>query len=373
MARSEHGDAFDVFLHVTPRSTRDDPRAQFLSLAEEANRALGSQGLSPNNAVSGWIRFASAPSWNWQEALSEAWRLPGVLPITALVQPPAEPSCACTLSLHAVRSSRRSGVWHAASANPAAATLLRAGARHVRLMSIVPRAELCRDAGVGDMAYDMFAQAGHALTARGMSFSDVVRTWIHVDGIEVNYDAINEARSRYFAEQRLARLPASTCVEGRPIDIASPVIMDVYAVSGGSEVRIEATGPATMGEASSYGSAFARAATLCEPGRRWLWISGTASIDRQGQVVAVGDIHRQLGCMFGHVTSLLAQAGMDMGDVKSATAYLKRAGDLGEFRDVAAAHGLAQTIPCAVAVADICRPEWLCEIELCAVRSGEPR
>lgn len=372
-ARSENGEWLDVFLQAMPASTRDDPHAQFLSMADQAYRALRSHGLVPSNTVSGWIRFASAPSWSWQEALSQAWQLPGPLPITGLLQPPAEPFCACSMTLHAVRSPRQSGVWHAAGVNPAAATVLRGGARHVRLMSVVPRRELCRDADVDDMTYDMFAQAGHALTARGMSFADVVRTWIHVDGIVVNYAAINQARNRYFAEQRLARLPASTCVEGRPVGIESPVIMDVYAVSGGPGVSVDAAGPGTMGEAQSYGSAFARGATLREPGRRWLWISGTASIDRDGKVVSVGDIQGQLGCMFGHAATLLAQAGMDMGDVMSASAYLKRADYLAEFRRAAAANGLVETIPCAVVVADICRAEWLCEIELCAVRNESPR
>ncbi len=370
---SEDGEWLDVFLQALPASTRDDPRTQFLSMADQAYRALRGHGLAPSDTVSGWIRFASIPSWNWQEALSEAWQLPGPLPITALLQPPAEPFCVCSMTLHAVRSPRQSGVWHAASVNPAAATVLRGDARHVRLMSVVPRGELCRDADVDDMTYDMFAQAGHALTARGMSFADVVRTWIHVDGIVVNYAAINQARNRYFAEQRLARLPASTCVEGRPVGIESRVIMDVYAVSGGPGVSVDATGPGTMGEAQSYGSAFARAATLREPGRRWLWISGTASIDRDGKVVSVGDIQGQLGCMFGHVSALLAQAGMNMGDVMSATAYLKRADYLAEFRGAAATSGLVETIPCAVVVADICRPEWLCEIELCAVRNEASR
>ena len=190
--------------------------------------------------------------------------------------------------------------------------------------------------------------------------------------IEENYASINQARHRYFGEQRLVRLPASTCVGGKPVGVASPVVMDVYAVSDHPDVGVEAVGPGTMGEASSYGSAFARAATLREPGRRWLWISGTASIDVQGNVVSSGDVHGQLGCMFGHVGSLLAQEGMGMQDVLAATAYLKRADYLGKFRDAAAAAGLVSTIPCGVVVADICRPQWLCEIELCAARKDGP-
>jgi enamine deaminase RidA (YjgF/YER057c/UK114 family) len=223
------------------------------------------------------------------------------------------------------------------------------------------------------MTYDMFAQAGHALTARGLSFANVVRTWIHVCDIEENYAAINQARNRYFDEQRLPRLPASTCVEAALLGVDSPVALDVYAVSDSPGVIVAAVGPGAMGAAPGYGSAFARAAQLDEPGRRWLWISGTASIDAQGGIVSVGDLAGQLDCMFAHVGSLLAEAGMAMGHVLSATAYLKRAEYLGRFREAAQAHGLAPSTPCTVAVSDICRPEWLCEIELCAARTGDEK
>jgi hypothetical protein len=53
----------------------------------------------------------------------------------------------------------------------------------------------------------------------------------------------------------------------------------------------------------------------------------------------------------------------------SVTAYLKQARLLPEFRRAAQAAGLPATAPTAIVVADICRPEWLCEIELVAGRS----
>jgi enamine deaminase RidA (YjgF/YER057c/UK114 family) len=238
-------------------------------------------------------------------------------------------------------------------------------------MSVAPRADLLKTGSFADLTYDMFAQTGHALTARGLSFADVVRTWIHVDDIETNYGSMNQARNRYFQEQRVTRSPASTCVQARPVGTDSPVAMDVYAVSAGRDVRAEATAPGTMGEASGYGSSFARAAQLFEPGRRWLLVSGTASIDAEGHVVAAGDIRGQLDCMFGHVRSLLAEAGMGFSDSLTATVYLKKRGYLSEFTRAARAHGLAEQVPCAAVVANICRPEWLCEIELCAARKDD--
>jgi len=367
MARSENGDAFDLFIEAWPSSTRDDQRGQFTSMAEAAYQALRKQGLGPGSIVSGWIRFALAPPWDWREALATAWQTSGILPITALLQPPAEPFRTCSLTLHAVRSARQSGVWYGPSACPAAVTLLRGGARHLRLMSVAPRDGLHKTASFADLAYDMFAQAGHALTARGLSFADVVRTWIHVRDIENNYGSLNQARNRYFKEQQLVRLPSSTCVEGASVSVDNtPVTMDLYAVSAHPSLRVEAIASPTMGEAHAYGSSFARATRLCEPGRQWVFVSGTASIDAQGNVVSAGDAQAQLACMFGHVRALLAEAGMGLTDTLSAAVYLKRPDYLDEFVKAARANGLPATVPCAAVVADICRREWLCEVELCA-------
>jgi enamine deaminase RidA (YjgF/YER057c/UK114 family) len=367
--RIEGAGTIEVFFQISPSSTRDDEHGQFASLATQAEQALLQHGLTPTNIVCGWIHFAKAPTWDWRETLASAWQATGPLPLTAIVQPPAAPFCACTLQLHAVRSARQSGVWYGNSAKPAAATVLRGGARHLRLMSITPRADLRGSAGVVDMTYDMLAQAGHALTDRGLTFKDVVRTWIYVRDIERNYGLVNQARNQFFEDQHLVRLPASTCVEGVLCGAPAPVAMDLYAVTAKADVDLKAIAPGPMGDAPAYGSAFARGSQIVEPGRKTLYISGTASIDASGAVVGVGDIRGQLDGMFDNVQALLATAGMDLGSVVSATAYLKRKDDLRDFLKAASAHGLSAETPIAVVVADLCRSAWLCEIEVSAVQT----
>jgi enamine deaminase RidA (YjgF/YER057c/UK114 family) len=368
--RIEGPGTVEVFFQIAPGSTRADERGQFASLVTQAEQALAAHGLGPGNIVCGWIHFAKTPGWDWREALASGWEASGPLPISAILQPPAAPFCHCTMHLHATRSARQSGVWYGNSQKPAAATIMRAGARHLRLMSITPRVDLRASADVVDMTYDMLAQAGHALTDRGVGFKDVVRTWIYVRDIEHNYRAVNEARNRFFAEQHMARLPASTCVEGALAGVAAPVAMDLYAVAAKGDVIVQAIAPGSMGEATAYGSAFARGSRIVEPGRKTLYISGTASIDAHGAVVAVDDIKGQLDRTFENLRALLAGSGMDFGDVVSATAYLKRKDDFRDFLKAAAAHGLAVETPTAVVVANICRPEWLWEIEACAVKTG---
>jgi enamine deaminase RidA (YjgF/YER057c/UK114 family) len=123
-----------------------------------------------------------------------------------------------------------------------------------------------------------------------------------------------------------------------------------------------------MGEASAYGSAFARGSHIREPGRSTLYVSGTASIDARGQVVAAGDIDGQLARMFTNLRALLDGAQLDFRHTMSATVYLRQAGFRQAYAKAAAAAGLPSDVPTAAVVADICRPEWLCEIELCAAR-----
>ena len=52
----------------------------------------------------------------------------------------------------------------------------------------------------------------------------------------------------------------------------------------------------------------------------------------------------------------------------SATAYLKQASFRKAYANAAADVGLPVDLPAATVVADIYRPEWLCELELCAAR-----
>jgi enamine deaminase RidA (YjgF/YER057c/UK114 family) len=354
--RIDSGGVVEVVIEVTPTSTGEDLVSQFASLTTNARQALLAQGLGPTNVVAGWIHFAEAPKWNWREALASAWDVNGPLPLTAVLQPPAQPFCRCTMQLHAMRTARQSGVWYGNCQSPAAATILRSGARHLRLMSVLPRPEV-RGTDVADLAYDMFAQARHALIDRGLAFSDVVRTWIYVRDIARNHAAFEQGRNRFFRELGLERLPASTCVEGALVNGSASLAMDLYAVAAHPAVTVSAIAPGLTGQA----------VTVAEPGRLSLYVSGTASpaaLDGRDDVVAPGDLQGQLDGVFRNVRSLLDQAGMTFADGISAKAYLKHARDYPTFCEAARSHGLADDVPATVVVADIGRPECLCEIEL---------
>ena len=372
IAQVDGADASDLFVHATPAPTAKDDRAQFQSMAANALQGLHALGVVPADLVAGWVYLRAQPSWCVRHELAAAWNQPDAerLPLSFLIQPPATSGRFCEMQIHASRprSDRCSGVWKGSLPGPLCTTVLRAGARHLRMLSLVPRLGLRENASLADLAYETFALASHALTDRGLSFHDVARTWIYLRDIERDYAAFNQGRRQFFQVAGMVRFPASTAIQAGLADSGSPLAMDLYAVGSGGEVTIEAMNAASMGEARAYGSFFARGSLLRESGHRLAFVSGTASIDDKGRVVAPGDAKGQLRCMLANAAGVLGQAGFGLADTVSVTAYLKRARLLPEFRKAALDAGLPASVPTAIVVADICRPEWLCEIELVAGR-----
>jgi enamine deaminase RidA (YjgF/YER057c/UK114 family) len=322
--------------------------------------------------AAGWVYLRAQPSFCVRTQLAAAWNQPDAerLPLSFLILPPATGGRFCEMHIHASRprSGRCSVVWKGSLPGPLCTTVLRAGSRHLRMLSLVPRLG-GGNTNLADQVYNLYASASHALTDRGLSFHDVVRTWIHLRDIDRDYAALNDGRRRFLSAAGITRFPASTGVRAALADSNSPLTMDLYAVGSGGEATIEAMRASPMGEASLYGSHFARGSLLRAFGEQLAFVSGTASIDEQGNVVAPGDGKGQLRCMFVNAAGLLAQAGLGLADAVSVTAYLKQARLLPEFRKAAQAAGIPASTPTAVVVADICRPEWLCEVELVAGRS----
>jgi enamine deaminase RidA (YjgF/YER057c/UK114 family) len=373
IAQVEGSDAIDLFVHAAPAPSAKDARAQVRSVAECALQGLRSLGAVPADVTAGWVYLAEKPSWDVRCELASAWNEPDAerLPFTFLVQPPATSRRFCEIHLQASRprTDRCSVVWKGAQPGPLCTTVLRAGARHLRMQSLLPRTDGRPKVPLADQTFDMFAQASHALTDRGLSFHDVVRTWIYLRDIDRDYAAFNEGRRRFFQHAGVARLPASTGIQGAMLNSDGPLGLDLYAVGSTGEAALSTMHPGPMGDATDYGSMFARGAMLRQPGEDLAFLSGTASIDPQGRVVAPGDGKGQVACMLGNAAGVLAHEGLGLANAVSVTAYLKHAEMLPDFLQAAQAAGLPASIPTAIVTAGICRPEWLCEMELVAARS----
>jgi len=151
-------------------------------------------------------------------------------------------------------------------------------------------------------------------------------------------------------------------------------------IAGAAEVKKRAiSAPSVLNEAYEYPkpSSFSRGLRIDLGRVAILLISGTASIDENGQTVHAGDFRAQLRRTFRNITGLLAAEGATWKDVVRTTCYLR---DI--ERDYAAFNeGRTQffreqgldPLPASTGVqAILCRPELLVEIEAIAMFMPRP-
>ena len=214
---------------------------------------------------------------------------------------------------------------------------------------------------------EVFDLAEKILEKENLTFKDVIRTWIYVNEMERDYDDLNRVRTAFFERVGVERLPASTGIQGRAYPCDRGGSMDLYALRTERPVEVRTMHAPTLNEAHSYGSAFARGMTVTREDRTVAYVSGTASIDTEGRVVHVGDIEGQVRRMLLNVEELLEGSGAEASDIVRATTYLKRAEDYHTFKRVYAEKGFPFDIPHTICNADVCRPDWLVEIEVAAI------
>ena len=127
-----------------------------------------------------------------------------------------------------------------------------------------------------------------------------------------------------------------------------------------------------LNEAYDYGSAFSRGMRIDLGKFVLLLISGTASIDDQGQTVYVGDLRKQVRRTFDNITALLASEGASWKDIVRTTCYLRDIErDYAAFNEERANFYREQKLnplPASTGIqAILCRPDLLVEIEAIAM------
>ena len=134
-----------------------------------------------------------------------------------------------------------------------------------------------------------------------------------------------------------------------------------------------------LNEAYAYGSAFSRGLRIHLNGLSILLISGTASIDDEGNTVHVGDFRRQTRRTFDNITGLLAAEGATWKDIVRTTCYLRDIErDYKAFNEERTAFYKQQgldPLPASTGIqAILCRPDLLIEIEAIAMfRTATPK
>lgn len=146
-------------------------------------------------------------------------------------------------------------------------------------------------------------------------------------------------------------------------------------IGSATEVKKRAiSAPSVLNEAFQYPrpSSFSRGMRVDLNGLVILLISGTASIDENGQTVHAGDFRAQMRRTYRNITELLAAEGATWRDVVRTTCYLRDIErDYAAFNEERTAFFREQgldPLPASTGIqAILCRPELLVEIEAIAM------
>lgn len=240
-------------------------------------------------------------------------------------------------------------------------------------------------AGTCEKAASALARMNGKLTVSGFRFEQMLRTWFYLgdilgsDGPKQRYHELNRARGHFFAgvpfgNGRASRYPASTGIgtSGRDITLSG-----IALATQRSDVTLLALENPRQTSAFDYGRQygetspkFSRAMAVLAGQWATIMISGTASIVNS-ESTNVGDVAGQTWETLDNIAAVMSEesfrrhgvTGWDatLDDLAIVRVYIKRQADYAAVRAVC--HARLGETPAVYAVADICRPDLLVEIE----------
>ena len=218
-----------------------------------------------------------------------------------------------------------------------------------------------------------FAELDKFVISKGLTVElNTVRTWLYCKDVDNNYADLVTARNDYFATRGMTaetHFITSTGIEGQCGDPHRLVRMDSLTFGGIKREQIQFLyALENLSPTAIYGVSFERGTRMIWGDRSHFFISGTASIDKKGAVLHIGDVRKQTRRMMENIRALLLEGGADVADIKWATLYLRDMCDAEIALEEIAAAGVASEIPIVVTRAPVCRPTWLVEMECIAVK-----
>ena len=212
------------------------------------------------------------------------------------------------------------------------------------------------------------------LEKEGCTLEDnCIRTWFFVHDIDTNYNGLVQARKNFFEKHHLNKHThyiASTGIEGRGATPGVCVLFDAYSIKGlqkGQQKYLHAT--THLNPTYEYGVTFERGVCIEYGDRRHVIISGTASINNKGEIVAPGDVIEQACRMLENMEALLTEAEATFDDVMHLIIYLRDIADYSTVNNFFRER--FETIPQVIVLAPVCRTGWLIEAECVAVKKNK--
>lgn len=239
----------------------------------------------------------------------------------------------------------------------------------------------CRNLQPGDSAAqtnEEFAALEQALKKRNGSVADsCLRTWIYCRDVDNNYAGLVKARRELFQQYGLIEKTnyiASTGIEGQCESPNRLVGMDSYCVFGLEKGQVEYMHALDhLSPTHIYGVTFERGTRIIFGDRSHYYISGTASIDKDGEIVHPGDVAKQTDRTVENIKALLNNHNAELDDLKIAVVYLRDSADA-DVVEARLKELFPASLPRLMVKAPVCRPGWLVEIDAIAVNAnGNPQ
>jgi enamine deaminase RidA (YjgF/YER057c/UK114 family) len=199
----------------------------------------------------------------------------------------------------------------------------------------------------------------------GILRDNCVRTWIYVKDIDVFYQEMVDERRALFSHHGLTRdthFISSTGIEGSGSHRHDVVVMDAYSILGLHRHQISFLNDFDMlCPAPNYNVTFERGTRIAYADRDHVYISGTASIDSQGNVLYPTSVTRQVDRALENIAALLRAGKASLEDLMYLIVYVRDPADAFLVR-LQLSHRLP-FVPTIITQGAVCRSEWLVEIE----------
>jgi enamine deaminase RidA (YjgF/YER057c/UK114 family) len=218
----------------------------------------------------------------------------------------------------------------------------------------------------------LFHNLSDDLALQGAALHEhLVRTWIFIRDIDSHYRKFANARRVFYSSAGLTKethTPVSTGIGGAGEETSHLLFMDSLAVMGLADGQMEYMSALEyLCPAYCYDVTFERALRIFFGDRIHYHISGTASIDREGNVIGAGDLQKQAMRIFENIHALLSAYRADLKDLRLLVVYLR---DMADFHAINAflRDYLPAGVPYIIVRGKICRKAWLVEMDGIAIQ-----
>jgi enamine deaminase RidA (YjgF/YER057c/UK114 family) len=339
---------------------------QVLQLEREYDSALSSRGLSPDTVV--YRRFFLSDAANQIEVLKKSHLFADPegrihAAISVIQQPPVRSSKVAVLAYHV---DSKKGMTKIPGGEHS--LLVRRNGTSQLWFTNLQESETTEEFARSSYRQTdfLFQSLLDQLAAHKATLKDnTIRTWVYVRDVDRNYKGMVDRRRELFSDQGLTsqtHFISSTGIEGCTASPHALVTMDALSLLGVQSRQIRFLhAPQNLCNTIRYNVTFERGTMVSYRDRAHLYISGTASIDKDGHVVHEGDVLLQTRRTLENIRALLADGAAELKDMMYWIVYIR---DFSDAHTVAAyLDSLPEKVPYLLLHAPVCRPQWLIEIE----------